>query len=263
MNRQIAGLGCAATLLALLTGCVNPKEQFGKTYYLDGAGNWGFGVTDVPAGLQGAGYQGDVEVYVWTTSFSPAIDQVNIVANKLRAAGLTGKIKDYLTRVPDGKVNIIALSAGTGIAVWAIEGLPEGMQIDNLVLLGSSLSYNYDMRKALRHIRGRVYVYFSGHDEVLTSAVRALGTVDRTNEDSAGLVGLRPPGGGGGKIVNIGWTARYTRYGWTGAHTDGTSTAFVQAVIAPTLFTPRRATAGAERVTGEHSSGHTAAGTSR
>lgn len=236
-------------LLALVAGCNNPKEKFGKIYYLDGAGNWGFGVTDVPAGLQAAGYPGDVEVYVWTTSFSPAIDQVNIVANKLRAAGLTGKIKDYLTRYPSNKVNMIALSAGTGIAVWAVEGLPDGMMIENMVLLGSSLSYNYDMRQALRHVRGKVYVFHSGHDEVLTSAVRALGTVDRTNEDSAGLVGLRPPGGGGGKVVNNGWSAKYTRYGWTGAHTDATSQAFIQAVVAPLVTGGQRRGDGTDRVT--------------
>lgn len=237
-------------LLMLMSGCVNPKEEFGKTYYLDGAGNWGFGVTDVPAGMQAAGYPGDVEVYVWTSSFSPAIDQVNVLANRLRASGLTGKIKDYLTRNENGKVNVIALSAGTGIAVWAVEGLPDGMQVENLVLLGSSLSYNYDMREALRHIRGKVYVFYSGHDEVLTSAVRALGTVDRTNEESAGLVGLRPPGGDAGKIVNIGWSPRYTQYGWTGSHTDATSSTFIQTVVAPRLFRPSERAPSSERVTG-------------
>jgi pimeloyl-ACP methyl ester carboxylesterase len=249
LKRKIARCIGSVALFALAAGCNNPKEEFGKTYYLDGAGNWGFGVTDVPAGLQAAGYPGDIEVYVWTTSFSPAIDQVNIIPNKLRAAGLTGKIKDYLTRFPSNRVNLIALSAGTGIAVWAVEGLPDGMSVENLILLGSSLSYNYDMREALRHIRGKVYVFHSGHDEVLTTAVRALGTVDRTNEDSAGLVGLRPPGGGSGKIVNVGWSARYTQYGWTGAHTDATSQAFVQAVVAPLVAGGQRRADGADRVT--------------
>lgn len=223
-------------LLAWLAGCTNPKEEFGKVYYLDGAGNWGFGVADVPAGLEAAGYKGDVEVFIWTSSFQPAIDQVNLLPNKLRAGLLSENIKGYGRREPGKPVHIIALSAGTGIAVWALEGLPEGVMIDNLVLLGSSLSYNYDISKALRHIKGKVYVFYSGHDEVLTTAVRALGTVDRTNEDSAGLVGLRPPGGGQDKIVNVRWSSRYSRYGWTGAHTDGTSRPFVQQVIAPEIL---------------------------
>src|SRR3990170_7130511 len=116
-----------AALLGGLAGCSNPREEFGKTYYLDGAGNGGCGVADVPAGLRAAGYQGDVEVFVWTSSFSPAVDQVNLVGNKLRAAILSGKINDYCTRHPGKPVNLVALSAGTGIAVWAVEGLAEGV----------------------------------------------------------------------------------------------------------------------------------------
>lgn len=235
MIRALAKVMVGAALLAGLAGCSNPREEFGKTYYLDGAGNWGFGVADVPAGLRAAGYQGDVEVFVWTSSFSPAVDQVNLVGNKLRAAILSGKIGDYRTRHPGKPVNLVALSAGTGIAVWAVEGLAEGVTVDNVVLLGSSLSYNYDMRKALRHVKGRVYVFYSPHDEVLTTGARVLGTVDRTFEDSAGLVGLRPVGGDSSKIVNIGWSPRYSQYGWTGSHTDATSQAFVQAVIAPKI----------------------------
>jgi len=205
-----------------------PGDEFGKTYYMDGAGNWGFGLRDVPVGLKNAGYPGSVEVYIWTSSFNPAIDQVNIGMNKLRAAILTGKIEDYLRRHPDNDVNLIALSAGTGIAVWAVEGLRPPHKANNLILLGSSLSENYDMRKALRNIKGRVYVYYSAHDEVLGGAVRAMGTVDRGSTESAGLGGLHPPGGGGGKIVNIGWRAKYERYGWTGSHTDATSEPFVR-----------------------------------
>ena len=82
----------------VIAGCHDPAEQFGKTYYLDGAGNWGFGVSEVPAGLRAAGYRGSVEVFIWTSSFNPAIDQVNEVGNKLRAGLLSGKINDSLRR---------------------------------------------------------------------------------------------------------------------------------------------------------------------
>jgi hypothetical protein len=230
-------LAAAALPLLLLVGCAgNPREEFGKTYYLDGAGNWGWGVAEVPKGLRDAGYQGDVEVFIWTSSLNPAIDQVNVLGNRLRAAMLTGKIQDYLRRHPDQDVNIIALSAGTGIATWAVEALNEGEQIANLVLLGSSLSYDYDMSRALRRIRGNVYVYYSAHDEILLTGARALGTVDRKFVDGAGLRGLHPSGGRSPKIVNIGWTSRYTRLGWTGAHTDATNPSFVQHEIARRLF---------------------------
>ncbi|UCG34293.1 MAG: hypothetical protein JSU68_06570 [Phycisphaerales bacterium] len=225
-----------AGMVFVVTGCQDPAEQFGKTYYLDGAGNWGFGVSEVPAGLRAAGYQGSVEVFLWTSSFNPAIDQVNEVGNKFRAGILSGKIDDYLRRHPDKDVNIIALSAGTGIATWAVEGLSNRHKINNLVLLGSSLSYDYDMTEALAHIKGKVYVYYSSHDEVLTTGARALGTVDRKFVDGAGLRGLHPKGRNSPRVVNIGWTSRYSALGWTGAHTDATSQAFVQREIAPRIL---------------------------
>lgn len=227
-----------------------PGDEHGKTYYLDGAGNWGFGLTEVPAGLKNARYPGNVEAYIWTSSFNPAVDQVNIGMNKLRAAILTAKIEDYLRRWPGNEVNIISLSAGTGIAVWAVEGLKPPYRVNNLILLGSSLSENYDMRKALPNIAGKVYVYYSPHDEVLGGVVRAIGTVDRGGSESAGLHGLHPPGGGGGKIVNIGWRSEYERYGWTGSHTDATSEPFVRAYISKHVMTPSDSKAGAASPTG-------------
>ena len=53
-------LAVAVAGLTALAGCAvhrtDPRaEPFGKTIYLDGAGNWGFGVAAVPAGLKDAG----------------------------------------------------------------------------------------------------------------------------------------------------------------------------------------------------------------
>ena len=222
-------------LLAALSlpGCSDPREEFGKTYYLDGAGNWGFGVADVANGLERAGYDGAVETFLWTTSFNPAIDQVNRIGARLRALGLAGLIDDYIDKHPDKDVNVIALSAGTGVTIWAIENLRAGHQVNNVVLLGSSLSYDYDIRKAAENIRGKIYVYFSPHDTILQAPVRALGTIDgKLNHEAAGLVGLHPPHGPDEKVVNTAWNRRYVRYGWTGAHTDCTSEPFVRNVLA-------------------------------
>ncbi len=233
-------------VIAAALGCNDPADKMGKIYYLDGAGNWGFGVSEVPQGLRTAGYKGSVEVFIWTSSFNPAIDQVNIGANRLRAALLTGKIEDYIRQNPDQEVNLIALSAGTGIATWAVEALSSEYKVDNMVLLGSSLSFDYDMTRALSHMKGKIFVYYSPHDEILTTSAAALGTVDRKFVDGAGLQGLHPKGRKHPRIVNIGWTSRYSRLGWTGAHTDGTSPAFIAHEVAPrilpqsALYPPRR-----------------------
>lgn len=221
-------------LVPVLSGCrsARPAERLGKTFYLDGAGNWGFGTHDVPAGLREAGYDGDVEIYLWTTSLMPLIDQWNIVGAKLRAQALSRRIADYLHAYPDNEVNVIALSAGTGVAIWAIEGLPDDVKVNNAVLLGSSLSSDYDVSEALSHMKGRIFVYYSAHDDVL-AAVRLVGTIDgKRGVDSAGLVGLKAPPDQTHRVVNIPWNRRYMAYGWTGAHTDCTRKDFVREVIA-------------------------------
>ncbi|MCG3136894.1 MAG: hypothetical protein HJJLKODD_00732 [Phycisphaerae bacterium] len=229
------GLGCL-----LLMGCNGGNRQsepFGKTYFLDGAGNWGFGTAEVPKGLRNAGYRGDVEVFIWTSSLNPLIDQLNILG-AAEGAGkrLAEKIRDYKTRYPDKPVNVIALSAGTGVAVWACERLDDESRIDNLVLLGSSISNDYDMSRALHHIDGKVYVYYSPTDSVL-STVEVVGTIDRkTGVKSAGQIGLHPPRGDNGKIVNVPWSESWRKLGWNGGHTDATNERFVQYEIAKRIL---------------------------
>lgn len=237
-----------------LASCAAPErsaEKFGKTYYLDGAGNWGFGASSVPAGLKSAGYRGDVEIYIWTMSLNPLLDQLNIFGAKLRAAALSRRIKAYRKRYPQNDLNMIALSAGTGVAVWAVEGLDENIRIHNLVLLGSSLSHDYDVTRALKNMTGNIYVYHSPHDLVL-SGVPIIGTIDgKHGVASAGMVGLDTPAGMPGRVVNTCWSPRYIPYGWTGAHTDCTTQAFVARVIArhvlPARSEPQTAMAGRGR----------------
>jgi hypothetical protein len=237
MKRSLL-IACPA-LLALGAGCQGGRsdlEQRGKVYYLDGAGNLGFGSAEVPRGLREGGFQGDVEPVIWTTSFNPLIDQVNIFAALAAGRSLAGKIKQYKERHPEGSVDIIALSAGTGVAVWACEQLDERSAVDNLVLLGSSLSNDYDLNKALPNIRGRVYCYHSPQDAVLQT-VELVGTIDRkSGVKSAGQVGLHPPRGAEGKIVNIPWSRQYEALGWYGGHTDCTNVRFVRQDIAPRIL---------------------------
>jgi hypothetical protein len=130
-------------------------------------------------------------------------------------------------------VNIIALSAGTGVAVWACEHLGESARIQSLVLLGSSLASTRDMTPTLAHIDGGIWVYYSPHDMILLGPMRTLGTIDgRIGVEPVGLVGLRPRSGDDPRINNIRWSPQHARYGWSGSHIDGTTESFVRSVLA-------------------------------
>jgi len=243
-------LAVAVLVMVVGAGCQSASrtrqfEQFGKAYYLDGAGNLGFGHETVVQGLRQAGVAGDVENIIWTTFTGPLGDQLIRVNARLRAKDLTRKIVEYKQRHPDAPVYVIGLSAGTGVATWAVESLPDAMQIDTMVLLGSSLSSGYDMSKALTHVRDKVHVIYSPRDAVLTGFIPVTGTIDgQYLVEPAGLVGMRAPGGASSeaqalyseKINNIPWCPAFERLDYAGGHTDGTSFRFVRHYIGPKLL---------------------------
>jgi len=234
--RLLLCLGCVTVGIALTAGCegTHAQDRFGRTYYIDGAGNWGYGVADVHDGLRKAGYQGRIINYRWSPTLNPALDQtIGRPIARLKGADLGREITAYLADHPETQVNIICLSAGTGVGVWACEAVKPPAKVHNLVMLGSSLASNYNMSKALANISGQVYVYHARTDMILQGPVRSLGTIDgQIGVDAAGLVGLRPPGLKSDQIVNVPWQPRYQRFGWTGAHTDSTCAPFVRAFLA-------------------------------
>jgi hypothetical protein len=235
VSRVLAALAFAATWSG---GCADPAEKFGRTWYIDGAGNWGFGLVDVPAGLKRAGYRGVVSNHRWSLTLNPALDQTLRFIARGSGAVLGAEISDYLRRNPGADANIIALSAGTGVAIWAAESIEPPHMMNSIALVGSSLSSRYDVSKALKHMRGNIYCYYASSDPVLQGPVRLLGTIDGSFDDSAGLVGLRGRAAASGRVVNIGWSSRYVPLGWTGGHADCTNWKFVNGEIARRLLPP-------------------------
>ncbi len=217
--------------LATVVGCNQPEEKFGRTWYLDGAGNWGFGVSEMAYGLRKGGYKGQVSAFHWSLTMSPVADQLLKPLAGLGAARLAGCIQDYLRRYPNNEVNVVALSAGCGVALRAVEHIKPPYKINNLVLLAASVSCRYDVKPVLKNMQGKIYVYYSSHDGMLAGPVRVLGAFGgKAGDDPAGLGGLHPPGGSE-RVVNVGWQPRFERYGWHGSHTSIVSQAFVQHVL--------------------------------
>ncbi len=235
----------AVSLLSLTSmGCEKrgAAEPFGKTYYVGGAANIDSFISGVPDGLRLAGYRGDVESFIWTLSFNPIIDQLITVNARARASLLTREIEQYHKRYPKNEINVIGLSAGTGVSTWAIERLKTA-KVNNLILLGSSLSHTYDMTKALKNIKGNIYVYYSSTDRVL-DAVRVVGTIDgKRGVDSIGQVGLSKPQGAEHRISNTAWSRKFLRFGWAGGHTDCIRSKFVRHVLGPHIV-PRTSPTG-------------------
>lgn len=233
--------GLLLLLAAGLPGCMTPfgpQAEHGITFYCPGAGNVDLGDAGIREGLAQAGYRGQVARLTWTVSFNPAIDQAVRVNARLGASRLARCIEDYIEKYPGREVNLIGLSAGSGVALWALEDLKPGYQVNNVVLLASSLYHRYDVSKALARMKGNIYNYYSPNDFVLSGPMKAFGTIDGVFlEDGAGAVGLHPPRGSE-RVVNIRWRPEFQRLGYAGGHMDGTSPAFVREYIARHIVTP-------------------------
>ena len=246
-TRHIRRAIISLSLLTVIGGCghggntsaFDRRDPNGRTYYIDGAGNWGFGVHEVVAGLRRAGYQGNIINYRWSLTLNPALDHT-LGRGGARASGqsLAAEITRYRKQHPDTAVHLIALSAGTGVAVWACEALPASQPVDNVILLGSSLSSDYALDDAMKNIRGGLWVYHSWKDAILQGPVRWLGTIDgELGGESAGLVGIRRPQQHRDRVHNVEWSERYARYGWNGGHVDSIAQPFVQHVLAQHILT--------------------------
>jgi len=238
-SRGVSRCGVVAGVLAAVAGCgpsFGPEARHGITFYCPGAGNIDFGDHGIREGLAQAGYRGQVASILWTFSLNPAIDQAIRVNARLAAGRLARTIEAYKREYPEGEVNVIGLSAGTGVAIWAVEDLKPGCEVDNVILLSSSLWHRYDVAGALRHVKGKIYNFYSSEDPILAGPMKIFGTIDGVFfEDGAGAVGLHPPRGRE-RVVNIAWRPEFIKYGYYGGHTDVTSPAFVRFAIAPLII---------------------------
>lgn len=240
--RSITGLFALASVLGALAGCgpnFGPKAANGIVFYCPGVSNTDFGDIQIRQGLEQAGFTGEVNTFFWTVAPIPivgvVIDQYAKYA-RLRAGELARNIETYVDKFPGRPVHVIGLSAGTGVALWGISELKEGYSVDNVVLLSSSLSSTFDVRPAMKRVRGRVYVYYSPNDPVLNGPMRFAGTIDGVfTGDAAGLIGFNGPGSRETQLHNIPYSSSFAEYGYYGGHTDSVVPAFIRAEVAPKL----------------------------
>jgi hypothetical protein len=177
---QIPALAGLA-LLCVTAGCSQtmPDREIRMTrsyiYYLDGAGggrplsNWSGGVRQ---GLLDAGYNGAGEMFAWNTGLGVVADQDSSVEyKKQKASELAQQIQKYTQEHPRAPVTLMGLSAGTAVTVFTLEALPVNCPVNNVILLGASVSATYDLTQALQRVSNRMYVFTSQKDAVLAFLV--------------------------------------------------------------------------------------------
>jgi pimeloyl-ACP methyl ester carboxylesterase len=201
-------------------------------------------------GLRDGHVNAQIEIYDWTgedrgmaalTQSKRHRDQSKIVADM---------ILKHVREHPQQPITLTSHSAGTGIAVWALEQLPDDVKVDDLVLIASALSPQYDLSKALRHVRNKAYAFNSDLDVlVLGAGTKMFGTVDRVYGDAAGRVGFTMPSGADEvqykQLEQYPYDADWMRFRNNGEHIGPMMRPFASNVIARVLLgkgLPPRAT---------------------
>jgi pimeloyl-ACP methyl ester carboxylesterase len=195
---------CGVLFVPFLAGCSPAKQitpgrlERGYTVILPGIEGTSTLNASVAKGLADGGWPGAFEVYDWTAG-SVLLFPVNLRAlerNKDEARRIAQKIIAYQTKYPGRPVHIIGHSGGGGVAVLALEALPEGRQITSAILLAPAVSPDYNLTNALRKTQHGVWNFYSRHDVgFLKAGTLLMGTIDGRHTSAAGAVGFQMPWG--------------------------------------------------------------------
>jgi pimeloyl-ACP methyl ester carboxylesterase len=191
-------------------------------------------------GLQLGGVDGEFEIYDWTGDDMGLKALVSRPRHTEQSRLIAARIADRFAAGPQDTIDLSGHSGGAGLAVWALEQLPQDVMVETVLLLAPALSPDYDLTAALKHVRGRLYVISSEHDPVLVAGTRAFGTIDGVKTDSAGKVGFSRPSGGDPvqyrKLVPMPYDSDWARQGNFGDHIGPMMRPFAREVLAPLIL---------------------------
>jgi pimeloyl-ACP methyl ester carboxylesterase len=193
-------------------------------------------------GLADGGVDADVHLIDWTGE-DPGIKALWAHQRNLQQAQLVAdQITQQFRSEPDRPIYLTSHSGGTGIAVWALERLPDDVRVQSVLLIAPALSPEYDLSKALSHVKTSMYAFSSRLDfAVLGAGTRLFGTIDGVKTDAAGLVGFVRPAvadvSAYRKLISMPYDPAWMRLGNIGDHIGPMSTIFAQKLLAPILMT--------------------------
>jgi pimeloyl-ACP methyl ester carboxylesterase len=183
----------------------------------------------------------DIEMYDWTCH-DPGLDSLlSYQRNREQAQLVAKKIEQHYRAHPEIPIYITSHSGGTGIAIWALEALPDDVKVDTVILMASALSPGYDLSAALKHVKNHIYSISSTADAaVLGIGTRTFGTIDGVKTDAAGRVGFIRPSKADAdlyeKLVLMPYDVRWMQLGNMGDHIGPMVRPFAKMILAPLLL---------------------------
>jgi pimeloyl-ACP methyl ester carboxylesterase len=186
----------------------------------------------------------EVHHFHWTHGTGRYLKDLQDTQHVLKKADeLAAFIRDYRAKNPNRPIYIVAKSGGTGLALFALQRLPENT-VERVILLSAAVSPNYDLRPALRATRREIVSFHSRNDRYLLGwGTSTFGTIDRYYGQSAGLGGFVIPESLSEqdrplymRLIQVPFSARMLREGVsTGTHHSTSMPWFVTSEVVPWL----------------------------
>jgi pimeloyl-ACP methyl ester carboxylesterase len=151
---------------------------------------------------------------------------------------LAQQITQWRQKHPEGRIVLIAHSAGAGVALGAVARLEPGIVAGPIILLAPDLSPDFDLRPALGHA-DVIHVFYSSKDEFFQGiGPEIVGTYDRVHCDGAGLKGFtlaNLDASEKGRVIQHPYRDDWQKLGNDGGHYDWLAEPFVAGVIKPII----------------------------
>jgi pimeloyl-ACP methyl ester carboxylesterase len=196
------------TFLAILpfSGCTLSRNEVhapapasgterGVIFCVDGAGDFDATTAALRSEIAEQGLPLRVNRVAWSHGWCRVLaDEMDYAHARAAGQRLAQQIVAYRRCHPDVPIYLVAHSAGSAVALSALEVVPPGM-VEDLVLLAPSVSADYDLRLALRNVRCGIDLFYSNRDWFfLGIGIAMFGTADRRWSPASGRVGFHTIG---------------------------------------------------------------------
>jgi pimeloyl-ACP methyl ester carboxylesterase len=187
--------------------------------------------------LRDAGVDHRFEIISWGTSaFQPIENLTDLPANEKRADAIAAKLTDLYRAQPDQPLILMAKSGGAGLAVMAVERLPQDVMLDRVILIAAAVSNDYDLSAVQARCKDKLVNFHSQADPMVGFGTLVFGTIDRRNAISAGHSGFVNDAGQkchDDKLEQIAWNPTWLLLGHYGGHMGYRGDGWIRQHLAP------------------------------
>ena len=158
---------------------------------------------------------------------------------KREGLAMANVIQNFKQKSPNAPIYVVGHSAGVAVALTALESLPSPC-VDKAFIISPSVSADYDIRPALKAVKGNLYVHYSSKDWFwMGVATRVAGSTDRRYGPTSGRVGFHVVADDPeckAKLVQRNWEPSDRHTGNNGGHFGGYESGYLRQQVIPWML---------------------------